>query len=71
MSVAIERTGGKIFVNAKPDNIKEGALGGAGVHIECKDEAEAEKLAEEFKAAEAIQKATLKPEEGQKLDKVA
>lgn len=71
MSVEIKTVDGQTYVNAKPDNAKPDTLGSAGVHIPCKDKEEAEKVAKQFRDAEAIQKATLKESEGQKLDKVA
>lgn len=68
MSVEIVKQGGQIYVNAKPDNAKPGSLGAAGVHIPCKDQEEADKVAKQFKDAEAIQKATLQEGQGEKLD---
>lgn len=53
MSVDIQKVDGKIYVNAKPDNAPKDSLGSAGVHIECKNEAEAKALAAKIQEMEA------------------
>jgi hypothetical protein len=52
MSVTIERSNGEIYVNAKPENLQKGSLGGGGVHIKCENEEQAQELAAKFKKAE-------------------
>ena len=53
MSVSVQNVNGKFFVNAKPDNASKDSLGAAGLHVECKDEAEAKALAAKMQEVEA------------------
>lgn len=52
MSTWIERSNGAIYVNSKPENVPKGNLGGAGVHIQCESEEQAQKIKEHFENIE-------------------
>lgn len=73
MAVTIENQNGTYYVNNKPDNVPAGNLGGAGVHIKCDNQEQAEAMKTELESINmaAIQQGTPKANQAQLLDKAA